>query len=73
MQIENYCLIVNNMKLQLLYHLDEDTKEKIEKEQHNRDSWAISDSEYEERYESIMQNFRLETELIMQWIGTINH
>lgn len=53
------------MILFLLEHLDENTRESISKEQQNRDSWAISDSEYEERYENIMQNFRLQTELIL--------
>ena len=53
------------MILFLLEHLDENTRESISKEQKNRDSWAISDAEYEERYENIMQNFRLQTELIL--------
>lgn len=59
------------MILFLLEHLDEKTKESISKEQQNRDSWVISDSEYEERYESIMTEFRLQTELILS--GRINH
>lgn len=53
------------MILSLIYHLDEDIKEKISKEQQNLHSGAISELEYEERYESLMTRFRLETELIL--------
>lgn len=58
------------MILFLLEQLDEKTKELIHKEQRERNCWVINDGEYEERYELIMQNFRLETELILA--GKIN-
>lgn len=53
------------MILSLIYNLDLDIKEKISKEQQNLHSGAISEWEYEERYEALMQWFRLETELIL--------
>ena len=35
------------------------TKKRIEKAQQNRDSWAISDDDYEYQYEAIMDDYRL--------------
>ena len=53
------------MKLFLLEHLNDETKDAIQKEQQNLTCRAINDSEYENRYEAIMTHWRLETELIM--------
>lgn len=38
---------------------EHETAEKIRKLQMKRDSWEISDDEYEEKYESVMQDYRL--------------
>lgn len=45
-------------------HIEESTAEKIRKAQQKLHSWEISESEYEEKYESIMQNYRLRTKQI---------
>lgn len=55
------------MILRQVYYLEEETTIKIRKEQQNRDSWAIDDWEYEDRFEAIMQRYRMETELIMAY------
>lgn len=38
---------------------ESETKKKIEKAQRNRDSWAISEDDYEYQYEAIMDDYRL--------------
>ena len=46
-------------RCKLLESDEENTKRLIAKYQRDRDSWAITDLEYEEKYESVMQDFRL--------------
>lgn len=48
------------------YRLEEETKEKICKEQQRRDSGEISDEEYEERFELIMTEYRLKVGIILK-------
>lgn len=47
------------------YRLEEETKEKIRKEQQRRDSWEISDEEYDDRFNALMDNYRLMTQIIL--------
>ena len=61
------------MKLFLLEHLNDETKDAIQKEQQNLTCSAINDSEYEDRYELIITLWRLETELIMAGRKIIKH
>lgn len=44
---------------------DHKTKRAIEKLQRQRNSGEINDSEYEEKYETVMQDFRLQFAQIM--------
>lgn len=53
------------MILYKLCNLEEETKENIRKEQQRRDSWEITDDEYDERYNSLMDNYRLMTQIIL--------
>lgn len=53
------------MILARMYYLEEETKKNIRKEQQKRDSWEIDEREYEEKYEAIMDNFRLMTQIIL--------
>lgn len=54
------------MILQQLNRLEEETSQNIRKEQQRRDSGEISDEEYANRYEAIMDNYRLMTETILK-------
>jgi hypothetical protein len=54
------------MILRHLHHLEEDTKESIQRAQMERDSGAITDRQYEERFEAIMDNYRLSTASILE-------
>lgn len=47
-------------------HIETYTAEQIRKAQQELHSWEISEAEYDEKYESIMQNYRLRTEQIFQ-------
>jgi hypothetical protein len=53
------------MPLFQLSELEYTTRNNISKEQMRRDSGEISEQEYEERYEAIMQNYRLKTEQLL--------
>lgn len=53
------------MILSKLYFLEETTKEQIRKEQQRLHSWEISESEYEAKYEALMDNYRLLTNSIL--------
>ena len=53
------------MILRELNHLEEETKENIRKEQQRRDSWEINESEYEDKFDAIMDNYRLMTQIIL--------
>lgn len=53
------------MILSKLYFLEETTKEEIRKEQQRLHSGEITEQEYEEKYEALMDNYRLLTQSIL--------
>ena len=53
------------MILRRLLHLEEETKANIAKEQQRLHSWEITEQEYEERYGSLMDDYRLRTFTIL--------
>jgi hypothetical protein len=56
----NYLLASYMFLRQILLEEEEHlAKRTISKLQRDRDSWAITDQEYEEKYETIMTNLRL--------------
>lgn len=54
------------MILMQSYRLEEEIREKIRKEQQRRDSWEIDEQEYEDRFESIMTEYRLGVGIILK-------
>jgi flagellar biosynthesis chaperone FliJ len=51
----------------LLEEDEEKAKRDIAKLQRDRDSWAITNWEFEDKYETIMQNLRLRFAQVMDW------
>lgn len=48
-----------------MHHLEEHTKEAISKAQRARDTWEISDDEYDTKYNQLMENYQLMTQIIL--------
>jgi len=51
----------------LLEEEEHQAQRNIAKLQRERDSWAITDQDYEDKYEAIMDSLRLRFAILMDW------